>query len=84
MLLNVDGHLPQDVASLLKAGDNEITLRVCGSLKNLMGPHFGSETTRGSAWPGMWKWAPTHQPGADAYDLMDFGLNEAPVLKIGK
>ena len=32
----------------------------------------------------MWKWAPTHQPGADAYDLMDFGLNEAPVLKIGK
>ncbi|MDD6931258.1 MAG: glycosyl hydrolase [Eubacteriales bacterium] len=84
VLLNVDGHLPQDVASLLKAGDNEITLRVCGSLKNLMGPHFGSETTRGSAWPGMWKWAPTHQPGADAYDLMDFGLNEAPVLKIGK
>ena len=84
VLLNVDGHLPQDVASLLKAGDNEITLRVCGSLKNLMGPHFGSENTRGSAWPGMWKWAPTHQPGADAYDLMDFGLNEAPVLKIGK
>ena len=84
VLLNVDGHLPQDVASLLKAGDNEITLRVCGSLKNLMGPHFGSETTRGSAWPGMWKWAPTHQPGADAYELMDFGLNEAPVLKIGQ
>ena len=83
VLLNADGRRGAEIAPLLRAGTNEIVIRVCGSLKNLMGPHFLPEPIRGSAWPGMWKQAPTHQPAPEAYDLMDFGLNSAPRLTIG-
>ena len=83
LLLNADGRRGSEIAPLLRAGENKIVVRVCGSLKNLLGPHFLPQPVRGSAWPGMWKLAPTHQPGPDAYDLMDFGLNAAPKLTVG-
>lgn len=53
-------------------------------LKNLLGPHFCAEKPRGTAWPSMWKEAPAHQPAPDAWDLMDFGLDKAPTLKISR
>ena len=83
VLLNADGIRGYEIAPLLKAGENEIVVRVCGSLKNLLGPHFLPQPIRGSAWPAMWKQAPTHQPAPEACDLMDFGLNAAPELTIG-
>ena len=81
VLLNADGRRPSEIAPLLRAGENEIVVRVCGSMKNLMGPHFLPRPVRGSAWPAMWKQAPVHQPNPSAYDLMDFGLNAAPELR---
>lgn len=83
-LLNADGRRSTDIAGMLKAGENEIAVRVCGSLKNLLGPHFCAEKPRGTAWPSMWKEAPAHQPAPDAWDLMDFGLDKAPTLKISR
>lgn len=83
-LLNADGRRPTDIAGMLKAGENEIAVRVCGSLKNLLGPHFCAEKPRGTAWPSMWKEAPAHQPAPDAWDLMDFDLDKAPTLKISR
>ena len=83
-LLNADGRRPTDIAGMLKAGENEIAVRVCGSLKNLLGPHFCAEKPRGTAWPSMWKEAPAHQPAPDAWDLMDFGMDKAPTLKISR
>lgn len=82
VLLNADGRRAEDISGLLKAGSNSIIVRVCGSLKNLLGPHFNAAHIRGSAWPGMWKSAPVNEPAPDAYDLMDWGLEEAPVVKV--
>ena len=81
-LLNADGHRPADISRDLKAGKNSIDIRVCGSLKNLLGPHFAEGKPRGSAWPAMWKQAPVHSPEACEYDLLDIGLDSAPRLFI--
>ena len=76
--------IASSVAGLLHAGKNAIAIRVCGSLKNLLGPHFMKKPIRGSAWPAMWKDAPAfRQPGPDSYDLLAFGLTENPRLTIG-
>jgi len=82
VLLNADGRRAENIAALLKAGNNDIVIRVCGSMKNLLGPHFNSSHIRGSAWPGMWKSAPVHEPKPAAYDIMDWGLADSPVLKV--
>ena len=83
-LIGADGVKPVEIAGLLHAGKNAIAIRVCGSLKNLLGPHFMKKPIRGSAWPAMWKDAPAfRQPGPDSYDLLDFGLTESPRLTIG-
>lgn len=79
-LLHADGKRAADIAHYLQPGDNKITIRVCGSYKNLLGPHFVRE--RGSAWPIMWRENPEHSPKAEQYDIMDYGLNEAPKMRI--
>ena len=77
-LLHEDGRRAKDIAEYLKEGENTVTLRVCGSLKNLLGPHFVKD--RGTAWPAMWKASPKYLSDAENFDLMDFGLWEAPVI----
>lgn len=79
-LLHADGQRAASIQGLLQAGDNEIVLRVCGSHKNFLGPHFVKE--RGSAWPDMWWESPLHQPPAEQYDLLAFGLTEPPRLTV--
>lgn len=81
-LLHGDGRKAEDIAVYLKEGENTVTLRVCGSFKNLLGPHFVKD--RGTAWPAMWKASPKYLPAAEKFDLMDFGLREAPVLTVTK
>ncbi|NQX59843.1 glycosyl hydrolase [Paenibacillus qinlingensis] len=55
--------------------ENEVLIRVNGSFKNLLGPHFDPEKPRNKAWPGNWKNAPIFgQPLATEYDLLDYGL----------
>lgn len=82
VLLNADGRRPADIGKYLFAGDNTIIVRVCGSMKNLLGPHLYHSIVRGSAWPDMWKHAPMHSPSCEKYDLIDYGLYESPVLRI--
>jgi len=63
------------VGHLVKAGDNKITVKVVGSLKNTFG-HFYKT---GSFWingPGDWNLAPEEVPSVDQYSLMDYGLYE--------
>lgn len=70
-----------DITSLLRAGRNQITIRVVGSLKNLLGPHHDRELPRNTAWPAMWKKAPlAPRPPADEYDFIGYGLYEAVEL----
>lgn len=63
-----------DVTPYLKKGDNQVQVRVIGSLKNLLGPHYGNPAP-GLASPWHWKNISKPIPGAD-YQMMDYGLME--------
>lgn len=64
-----------DVTSLLKDGDNEITVKVVGSLKNTFG-YFFKEADKWIYGPHEWNYAPEKAPDASGYFLMDYGLME--------
>lgn len=64
-----------DVTKALKEGDNEISIKVTGSLKNT----FGFFYQHNRSWIfGPWSWnsAPINSPSASEYFLMDYGLYE--------
>lgn len=63
------------VGHLLKQGENEITVKVVGSLKNTFG-HFFRESYKWINGPGDWNQAPDEIPSLDQYSLMDYGLYE--------
>lgn len=64
---------------MLTPGMNQITVTVCGSMKNYYGPHFDEDKPRGTAWPQMWKKAPKFGcPEADDFDIISYGLEEHP------
>lgn len=53
----------------------DIAVRVSGSFKNLMGPHFDPLKHRNMAWPDNWKSAPIYgPPPAKEFDLIEYGL----------
>ena len=59
----------------MKEGANRVEVAVCGSLKNLLGPHHG-KINRGLTAPGSFRGAPEKMPGGAAYDLESYGLFE--------
>jgi hypothetical protein len=64
-----------DVTEFLTDGQNEITVRVAGSLKNTFGEFYRQR----KSWiygPHGWNDAPMHQPSFDKYFLNDYGLFE--------
>jgi hypothetical protein len=64
-----------DISRFLSEGENEITVRVVGSLKNTFG-EFYREKTNWIYGPHGWNNAPEHQPGFDSYYIPDYGLFE--------
>lgn len=65
----------QDVTPLLKEGDNEVTVKVIGSLKNTFG-FFYNDNNSWIFGPHSWNYAPEKVPAASEYFLMDYGLFE--------
>ena len=64
-----------DVTSLLEEGENEIVVKVCGSLKNTFGFFYAPN----DSWifgPHSWNSAPESPPSSSEYFLMDYGLWE--------
>ncbi len=64
-----------DVTDLLKDGENEVSVRVYGSLKNT----FGFFYQKNDSWifgPFSWNYAPEKIPSASEYYLLDYGLFE--------
>ena len=64
-----------NVSSLLKEGENEVTLTVVGSLKNTFG-YFYKSNKQSINGPGDWNTAPDKIPSLSQYYLMDYGLFE--------
>lgn len=72
-----------DITDLLNNGENEISVRITGSLKNTFGQFFEPE----KLWingPHEWNKAPEHQPGFDQYHLPDYGMFEAFELLVSE
>lgn len=65
-----------DVTPLLKEGENEITVKVTGSLKNTFG-FFYQKNDNWIFGPHSWNDAPENIPSASEYFLMDYGMFEA-------
>lgn len=61
-----------DVTSYLKAGKNKIDVRIIGSHKNLLGPHYRAPAP-GLASPWHWKNIDKQIPGNE-YQMLDYGL----------
>jgi hypothetical protein len=64
-----------DVTGFLKEGENEISVRVYGSLKNTFG-FFYQKNDNWIFGPFSWNNAPEKIPAASEYFLMDYGLFE--------
>ena len=62
-----------DIARWVRNGTNELEVRVIGSHKNLLGPHYREE--KGLASPWHWKHIKSRIPAAD-YLMLDYGLME--------
>ena len=62
-----------DLTPYLEKGENEIEVRVVGSLHNLFGPHYNTE--KGINGPWHWNGVQRQAPGND-YNLIDYGLLE--------
>lgn len=62
-----------DLTPYLEKGENEIEVRVVGSLHNLFGPHYSAE--KGINGPWDWNGVQRQAPGND-YNLIDYGLME--------
>jgi len=64
-----------EVGRLLKPGENEITVKIVGSLKNTFG-HFFKTWYSFLNGPHDWNAAPEGLPSPEVYSLMDYGLYE--------
>jgi hypothetical protein len=64
-----------DVTDFVKEGENEITVKVIGSLKNTFG-FFYENNDNWIHGPHSWNGAPKKIPNASEYFLMDYGLFE--------
>lgn len=80
--LNLNGEQGKLITSLLKTGENKLSVRVCGSMKNCLGPHFDPSRPRRTAWPDMWRRAPRQgSPRPEEYDLIDYGMTKPVIIE---
>ncbi len=63
------------ITDFIVQGKNTISVRVIGSLKNILGP-FHQQQTKGLVTPWSWKFPPKQQPAGHDYALVDYGLFE--------
>ena len=62
-----------DITTYMQQGENEVEMRVIGSLANLYGPHYSQ--TNGLMGPGHWNGVGEQRPGAD-YHVFPYGLED--------
>ena len=62
-----------DITKSLRQGENEVEVRVIGSIANLYGPHYSN--SQGIMSPWMWEGVQQQRAGAD-YRVFPYGLEE--------
>jgi len=71
-----------DVKRYLRPGVNEVSVIVCGSLKNTLGPHH-NDPQLGRAWPGGFqRGAKDGRPAGSKYHVVGYGLMDDFVLEL--
>lgn len=71
-----------DVRQYLKPGVNEVSVIVCGSLKNTLGPHH-NDPPLGRAWPGAFQQgAKEGRPSGSKYSVVGYGLVDEFILEL--
>jgi len=75
-IIGLDGSGSLDIVQHLAAGEHHISLRVCGSYKNLFGPLYHPDRPRKVGWTFLWKSQPPLNGPIDAtgYDLINYGI----------
>ncbi|WP_300599551.1 glycosyl hydrolase [Niabella sp.] len=68
-----------EISKLIKKGTNTIEVKVVGSLRNLMGPHYKTYR-QGYTGPDSWNGIPTYPPG-NSYILFDYGLGNIRLFR---
>lgn len=80
-IYDVNCYTTTNLFEFTRAGNNILELRICASLRNLLGPHHDKTKPRNNAWPQNWKNAPRHgMPSPAEYDIIDYGIMSLPVL----
>ncbi len=68
-----------EIGKYLTAGENDVKIRVAGSLRNVLGPHHGYNKYIPYDW-SMYERG--HLPTAEEYAFSEYGLYDKPVLKV--
>ena len=70
-----------DIADRLTAGENRLEVRLAGSFRNLYGPYLGFRPMEPYDWNYFQK---GREAEAGDYELMRYGMDSAPILKISE
>ncbi len=76
------GWPPYGTEIAVAPGKHKLAVRVISTPRNTLGPFHNPTKPRMRAWPAAWAAFPDHQPGGRAYDVLDYGLTEAPQLSV--
>lgn len=79
-----DGDEYAQIAEYLTEGKNEITLRVCGSFRNLFGPYINYNDQTVATWSDFAQYNKGGVTPASEYSMIDYGLFEEPKLYVNK
>ncbi len=83
-IVGKDGGAHAEISDYLEAGSNSIELRLCASFRNLYGPHLNYEDQTVADGGQFEHHSKDRVNYASEYDLVAYGLYEAPKLYINK
>lgn len=76
------GWPPYETQFPISPGPHTVGVRVVSTPRNTFGPFHNPQKPRMRAWPDAWAQFPEHQPAGAQYDVLDYGLMEAPRISV--
>jgi hypothetical protein len=75
---------PYRVELPAKAGKHSVGIRVISTPRNTFGPYHHPHRPRFTSSDGYYREFPEHQPAGREYQIIDYGINAAPVMTAGE